>query len=243
MPKDQGRAFKQFHPLIAASRTVAECTAIFLKFLRPYQIETFACGEVDIAAKVRNTFFVIEWPKRFRDFYVKSGLVTRDPVVNSLEWYSNPFTWQELRADRRISILGTEALDKIRANGWADGLAVPIPRGGTRYGLVSLVAERRSTIDPDTKAILSLHSVCFHERVRSMAPVEGFPVPPAGLTDRERQCLSLIARGLSDREIGSELGIAAPTAHEHFENAKRKLLVRTRAHAVAVAVSLGIIAV
>jgi LuxR family quorum sensing-dependent transcriptional regulator len=74
-----------------------------------------------------------------------------------------------------------------------------------------------------------------------MAPAYGFPVPPAGLTEREIQCLALIARGRSDRTVGVQLGIAQSTAHEYLENAKRKLKARTRAEAVALAVSLGII--
>jgi DNA-binding CsgD family transcriptional regulator len=161
--------------------------------------------------------------------------------VEGLGWYKGPFTWSDLRADRRISQLGTEALDLVKAHGWNDGLVVPIPRGGQRYGIVSLVAEG-AIISHEAKSLLALLCVCFHERVRAMAPVQGFPVPPAGLSDREIQCLALIARGFSDREVGKELGIAPSTAHEYFENAKRKLVVGSRAEAVALAVSLGIIA-
>ena len=52
----------------------------------------------------------------------------------------------------------------------------------------------------------------------------------------------LIAHGRSDRAVGVKLSIAQSTAHEYLENAKRKLKARTRAEAVALAVSLGIIA-
>jgi DNA-binding CsgD family transcriptional regulator len=235
--------FERFHAEIGAARTIAECSASFLKVLKPHRIDTFACGEIDVAAKERAVFFAIEWPERFRSFYFSSGLLDRDPAVEGLSWYNSPFTWGELRADRRISPLGTEALDVIKANGWSDGVVVPIPRGGTRYGIVSVVAEAPAVIDTNAKSLIALLSVCFHERVRAMAPFEGFPVPPAGLSERERQCLNLVARGRSDREVGDELGIAASTAHEYTENAKRKLLASSRAEAVAVAISLGIIVI
>lgn len=235
--------FERFHTEIGAARTIAECSSSFLKVLRPYQIDTFACGEIDVAAKERSVFFAIEWPERWRKFYFSSGIIERDPAIEGLSWYGAPFTWSELRADRRLSPLGTDALDLIKAHGWSDGVVVPIPRGGTRYGLVSVVALAPTTINANAKSLIALLAVCFHERVRAMAPFEGFPVPPAGLSERETQCLNLIARGHSDREVGEKLKIATSTAHEHTENAKRKLLASSRAEAVALATSLGIIAI
>ena len=63
-----------------------------------------------------------------------------------------------------------------------------------------------------------------------------------GLTKREIDCLRLIARGITDREVGKKLGISTSTAHEHFETAKKKLKASTRAEATAIAVSLAIVA-
>lgn len=53
------------------------------------------------------------------------------------------------------------------------------------------------------------------------------------LTARERDCLTFVAEGKSDWEIGVILGVSQATAHAHVENAKRKLGCRTRAQAVA----------
>jgi len=78
--------------------------------------------------------------------------------------------------------------------------------------------------------------------LRNLAPKHGFALPPVGLTKREIECLRLIARGSSDREVGRKLGISQSTAHEHFETAKKKLKVSTRAEAIAIAVSLAIVA-
>jgi DNA-binding CsgD family transcriptional regulator len=237
-----GQSLSEFHVAVGEAQTIKECSQLFLEVLRPYRIDTLACGEVDLFARERSVFFVIEWPERFRKFYFCSGLLERDPAVEGLSFYNRPFTWAELRADRRLSVLGTQAFDFITAHGWTDGLVVPIPRGGQICGIVSLVVEG-GMLDADAKALLALMSVYFQERVRAMAPVQGFAVPPVGLSEREIQCLALIARGCSDREVGQELGIAQSTAHEYFENAKRKLLANSRAEAVAVAVSLGIVVV
>ncbi len=240
MTSEPSVLFGECFASIRAAHTPTHCAKLFLEVLRPYQVEIFACGEVDLAVKERTVFFVIEWPDEWRNFYLSSGFVSHDPVVAALAYRQGPFTWSELRIDRQLSLAGSEALQRLSNHGWTEGLVVPIPRGGSRYGLVSLAGKGRH-FTPAEKSLIALLSICFHEHVRAMAPAYGFPVPPAGLTEREIQCLALIARGRSDRTVGVQLGIAQSTAHEYLENAKRKLKARTRAEAVALAVSLGII--
>ena len=66
---------------------------------------------------------------------------------------------------------------------------------------------------------------------------------PAGeeLTDREREVLSLVARGLSNRAIGEELFIGEATVKTHLLRAFAKLGVDDRTHAVTVAYERGIL--
>jgi len=50
---------------------------------------------------------------------------------------------------------------------------------------------------------------------------------------RERECIVLIADGLTYGEIGAQLGISPETAKMHAGRAYRKLGARNAAHAVA----------
>ncbi len=63
---------------------------------------------------------------------------------------------------------------------------------------------------------------------------------PFGLTGQEMQVLSLLPRGLMNREIADELGISEHTVKSHLRNATRKLGVRDRAQAAAVVVRQGL---
>jgi DNA-binding NarL/FixJ family response regulator len=65
--------------------------------------------------------------------------------------------------------------------------------------------------------------------------------PTVGLTDRERQVLALVARGATNREIGSRLYLSPHTIKQHTCSAYRKLHARNRAEAVARARALGLI--
>src|SRR2546423_203322 len=57
----------------------------------------------------------------------------------------------------------------------------------------------------------------------------------AALTPREREVLRLLGEGLSAREIAAHLYLSPKTVGTHCENILKKLGVRTRAHAVALA--------
>ena len=59
--------------------------------------------------------------------------------------------------------------------------------------------------------------------------------PVAALTDREREVLGLLARGLSNREIGTELFITPKTASVHVSNILGKLGATSRTEAAAIA--------
>ena len=63
---------------------------------------------------------------------------------------------------------------------------------------------------------------------------------PFGLTPREQQVLSLLARGATNREIGAELFMAEKTASVHVSRILAKLDVRSRTEAAAVAHRQGL---
>jgi len=64
--------------------------------------------------------------------------------------------------------------------------------------------------------------------------------PPSGLTQREVEVLRLVARGLTNKEVAIELGIATKTAGHHVQHVLEKLGVTTRAAATMIAMRNGL---
>jgi DNA-binding NarL/FixJ family response regulator len=61
------------------------------------------------------------------------------------------------------------------------------------------------------------------------------------LTKQEIACVTLAARGMTDKEIAVELGVVSGTARFHIDNAARKLNAQSRTQTVAMAAQLGLI--
>jgi DNA-binding NarL/FixJ family response regulator len=74
-------------------------------------------------------------------------------------------------------------------------------------------------------------------------PMESTSRRRRGLTTREREVLTLLARGYTGEEIARELQVSAETVRAHVRNAVTKLHARTRLQAVVLALQQGEISV
>jgi DNA-binding NarL/FixJ family response regulator len=81
----------------------------------------------------------------------------------------------------------------------------------------------------------------LREGPRSAPTPEPGTLPPSDLTNRERQVLAGIARGLLNKEIAAELGISVRTVESHRDSLTRKLQVRSTAALTRYALDNGIL--
>jgi DNA-binding CsgD family transcriptional regulator len=78
-------------------------------------------------------------------------------------------------------------------------------------------------------------------KVRALTASQLTPSPlPDDLSAREAQVLALVARGLSNREIGAELHISEHTAANHIRSILRKTRCANRTEAAAYAIRRGL---
>jgi DNA-binding CsgD family transcriptional regulator len=72
-----------------------------------------------------------------------------------------------------------------------------------------------------------------------VAPLVAASVASLRLSPREAEILAWVARGKTNREIGTGLFLAAGTVKKHLDNIYRKLSIRTRTEAAVLALGAG----
>ena len=90
-----------------------------------------------------------------------------------------------------------------------------------------------------TPRLALLHLYAAQMNARLLAMIE--PPGDAGLTGRERECLTLAALGCTNAETAGRLGVSESAVKKHLVSASAKLRARSRTHAVAVALARGLL--
>jgi DNA-binding NarL/FixJ family response regulator len=109
---------------------------------------------------------------------------------------------------------------------------------------IRVVAQGQVLLHPDVanKVIAALSPLPAESTISPSAlPSEVEMGDLAQLTEREREILSLLARGASNREISETLYIASGTVKNHLSNILGKLGVRDRTQAALKARELGLL--
>jgi pimeloyl-ACP methyl ester carboxylesterase/DNA-binding CsgD family transcriptional regulator len=149
-------------------------------------------------------------------------LIYRNDVRAELELVRAPTLVVHRRGDRAIPYhLGRE-------------LAAAIPKAT----LISLAGTAHFPWAGDTQSVAR----AFRSALVPQAPVRvGGEPAPVLLSSREREVLTLVAKGLSDPEIAEQLVVSQHTVHRHVANIRNKLGRGSRAAAVAEAARLGLL--
>ncbi|MBK5417333.1 response regulator [Pseudomonas sp. TH31] len=87
----------------------------------------------------------------------------------------------------------------------------------------------------------ALNSAVSARLLRRMTERNAGGTPTENLTARERQVLALVANGMSNREIGEQLGITTGTAKAHVERVIGKLGAADRTQAAVRGIALGLV--
>jgi DNA-binding NarL/FixJ family response regulator len=140
----------------------------------------------------------------------------------------------------RVLILTTfESDDNVVAalRAGASGFLVKDTKPANLLSAIRTVAGGESLLSPGaTQALIG-------RVLRQPDPAGPAPAALAGLTDREREVLTLIGRGLNNAELAVELVISPLTAKTYVSRLLTKLDVRDRAQLVIAAYESGLVRV
>ncbi len=140
---------------------------------------------------------------------------------------------------------GVEVLGEVRR--WSPETKVVVFTGLTSRGVWRDLAEAGASgvflkSDDEDELRRGVAAILAGRRAHSPAAAEALAQEDGpALTVRERQVLSLVARGQSNAEIAAALGISSKTVDNHRTNVMRKLDVHSVAALIAYALREGLL--
>jgi LuxR family transcriptional activator of bioluminescence operon len=231
---DHGRFIAAFSETSAVEGIHQVCADI----CQSYGFERFLyCAKIPTSLVKPSIIVISGYPPDWREHYNAQNYMYIDPTVTHAVTRITPLKWQDIDPqDRRIR----KFLGEAGEHGLRTGLSLPVHGTQGDVGMFNLA--RSATGPPEETNVPALHllSCYLHEAVRRIIEIHELP-PRPGLTPREIECLLWAAEGKTSWETSQILSISERTVIFHLQNASSKLNVTNRQHAVARAISLGLL--
>ncbi|MDJ0382270.1 response regulator transcription factor [Streptomyces sp. G-G2] len=176
--------------------------------------------DMEVVGEAADGLRAVELAERLRPDVVLADI--RMPRLDGLE-VTRRLAGPQVADPMRVVVVTTFDLDEYVHTALHNGACGFLLK---RSGPTLLVEAVRAAVAGDTMISPSV-TVRLLKHLQSPVKSKSAALIEA-LTDRETEIARLVAKGLTNAEIGSELFISAGTAKTHIANVQRKLDVRNR---------------
>ena len=212
---------------------------------RAFGFDYYALSHHASLHKGTNVIRIVDFPELWQDVIAARGYFIDDPVFAASEKTVASFNWFDLPNIIELTPRHIEIIEAARDAGVGNGFAVPVHIPG-EYPATCAFLVRTGRNLPVENFPAAHYVGCFaFEAARRVTPGVARYRPVAEttasqtLTQRQFDCLVLVAQGKSDWDIGRLLGISDQTVHKHIEESKRRFGVPTRMQLVVRALFNG----
>jgi LuxR family quorum-sensing system transcriptional regulator CciR len=175
-----------------------------------------------------------DYPQAWVDQYVSDAIVANDPILLASQRMNVGFEWETVADLVKLTRKHREVLERAQNAGLKNGFTVPANVPGELNGSCNFAVQAHHQIKRSNFAMAQLVGAfafqAARELVAKMRDLKDFEPPK--LTDRQLECIVLVARGKTDWEIGKILGISEETVKMHLRNAREAYGVPKRIQVV-----------
>jgi LuxR family quorum-sensing system transcriptional regulator CciR len=188
---------------------------------------------VNIYRAGSRTVFLHNYPPEWTATVHVRKYLLDDPIAEVCRRQSAPFLWSDIPALIELSPQQREILRDARRLGLVNGCTLPFHLTGEPVGSCSFAAAGDLPADALT-AVTTIGRHAFNiahglvNRDPGALAVALQPKTRIRLTKRQRDCVLLAGRGLSDLEASQILGLGEPVVTHLIEEARRTLGAATR---------------
>lgn len=228
---------------VNAVGTQAELKSVLAEITRELGFTHFALSHhVDLRSSSEPAIRIHNYPDEWERYYDRQQLGRTDPVHRACQTTAIGFAWSQLPRMIPLTRRDHHMLEAAARQGVANGFTVPAHVPGEVNGSCSFATARGRPLQAENLATAQLVGAFAFEAARRLVKREHRKLSdPARFSDRERDCLIWVARGKSDSEIATILGISPQTVHQYVKQARANYDAVSRSQLVAHALFSGTI--
>jgi LuxR family quorum-sensing system transcriptional regulator CciR len=191
-----------------------------------------------------NEFITLSnYPQFWVDNYISNDIVNLDPVLLASQRTNVGFGWKQLSELLPMTQAHCAIMERTRNAGLADGFTVPANVPGELNGSCHFAVGAGRSAPKASFPMAQLVGSFAFQAARSLIArlCHDTEREPVRLTERQLECIVLVARGKTDWEIGKILGIAEETVKQHISDARARYDVSKRVQVVLRALFDGLV--
>ncbi len=211
---------------------------------REFGFDHYGLTHVERTGHRAAPIYLSNFPAEWLDTIANSQLYVHDPVLVASERSAAAFAWEDVPSIlRKLTAKQKNYMEEAKRNGLSEGFTVPLHIPGEASGVCSFATSRNRPLPRATLPAAQYVSCFAFESVRSLVLAQPASAPTAEdlprLTQRQLDCLVLVARGKTDWVAGQLLGLSHETVRMHIDNAKERFGVTSRAQLMIRALFYG----
>jgi LuxR family transcriptional regulator, quorum-sensing system regulator CciR len=213
-------------------------------FALAHHVDLRAFGPFDDGQIVTSEFVALSnYPEAWVEEYIRGDVVNFDPRLLASQRTNVGFAWDRIHELIDITPSHRKIIERARKAGIEDGFTVPANIPGELNGSCNFaVGPRRAAPRANFPMAQLVGSFAFQAARSLVERMRGFDAARAvKLTERQLECIVLVARGKTDWEIGKILGISEETVKQHIADARARYDVPKRMQVVLRALYDGLV--
>ncbi|HSF90856.1 MAG TPA: LuxR family transcriptional regulator [Paracoccaceae bacterium] len=230
---------KNFLEILHSATSIDGLQSAITRFRSTYEVDHVVYHSV---SGTGQQYAALTYDPDWVDHYISMGYEKIDPVVQGALQAFHPFDWKSLDWSGKAKQAFLK--EAIAAGVGTQGYSVPIRGPHGQFALFSInstqtdAAWQNFTKEHAEELLLLAHYI--HDRA-SFISEEPSDISPRELSPREKDALSLLGTGIARAKIAEKMSISEHTLRVYIDSARYKLGATNTTHAVALAISRGIV--
>lgn len=163
-----------------------------------------------------------DYPEAWIQEYITDEIVSHDPVLLASQRSNVGFSWDELPELIQLNRAHVEQLERGRRAGIGNGYTVPSNVPGESNGSCNFVVKAGRELPSGSFMMAELiGSYAFQAGRTIVTHAQTLGQSPIRLAPRQLDCIALVGRGKSNKEISRILGISPVTVNHYIDEAMR----------------------